>query len=62
MEPTVSLPTPNLFKRKILIKNKRLKPEVEKRQLELLSMGQLTEVIETNDEQNAVEGELDIGK
>ncbi len=61
LEPNIPLPSPNLIKRKILIKNKRLKPEFEKIQLEKYSKGQLTEVIETPDEQNAVEGE-DIGK
>jgi hypothetical protein len=30
LEPGVPLPSPNLLKRKILIKNKRLKLEVEK--------------------------------
>ena len=30
LEPGVPLPSPNQLKRKILIKNKRLKPEVEK--------------------------------
>lgn len=61
LEATVQLPSPNMFKRKILIKNKRLKPDVEKRQLELLNTGHLAEVNEAIDEQNAVEGE-DIGK
>ena len=31
LEPGVPLPAPNDMKRKILIKNKRLKPECEKR-------------------------------
>ena len=30
LEPGIPLPSPNQLKRKILIKNKRLKPEVEK--------------------------------
>ncbi|XP_072218426.1 1-phosphatidylinositol 4,5-bisphosphate phosphodiesterase beta-4-like isoform X1 [Leuresthes tenuis] len=34
MEPGRPLPSPNELKRKILIKNKRLKPEVEQKQLE----------------------------
>uniref|UniRef100_A0AAY4C0F7 1-phosphatidylinositol 4,5-bisphosphate phosphodiesterase n=1 Tax=Denticeps clupeoides TaxID=299321 RepID=A0AAY4C0F7_9TELE len=34
IEPGRSLPSPNDLKRKILIKNKRLKPEVEQKQLE----------------------------
>ncbi|XP_013772515.1 1-phosphatidylinositol 4,5-bisphosphate phosphodiesterase-like [Limulus polyphemus] len=41
LEPGVPLPSPNDLKRKILIKNKRLKPEVEKRELELWRKGQL---------------------
>ncbi|PBC34098.1 1-phosphatidylinositol-4,5-bisphosphate phosphodiesterase [Apis cerana cerana] len=40
LEPGVPLPSPNLLKRKILIKNKRLKPEVEKHELELFRQGQ----------------------
>uniref|UniRef100_M4A226 1-phosphatidylinositol 4,5-bisphosphate phosphodiesterase n=1 Tax=Xiphophorus maculatus TaxID=8083 RepID=M4A226_XIPMA len=36
MDPGHPLPSPNDLKRKILIKNKRLKPEVEQRQLEAL--------------------------
>ena len=44
LEPGVVLPSPNQLRRKILIKNKRLKPEVEKRQLEIfLKEGQLEE-------------------
>ncbi|KAK7504147.1 hypothetical protein BaRGS_00004451 [Batillaria attramentaria] len=39
LEPAVPLPSPNMLKRKILIKNKRLKPEVEKHQLELFQKG-----------------------
>ncbi|KAG7460715.1 hypothetical protein MATL_G00201710 [Megalops atlanticus] len=35
IEPGRPLPSPNDLKRKILIKNKRLKPEVEQKQLEL---------------------------
>lgn len=34
------LPPPSMLKRKILIKNKRLKPEVEKHELELFRQGQ----------------------
>ncbi|XP_069698719.1 1-phosphatidylinositol 4,5-bisphosphate phosphodiesterase-like isoform X2 [Periplaneta americana] len=41
LEPGVPLPSPNQLKYKILIKNKRLKPEVEKAQLELFLQGQL---------------------
>ncbi|XP_066090768.1 1-phosphatidylinositol 4,5-bisphosphate phosphodiesterase beta-4 isoform X2 [Saccopteryx bilineata] len=36
LEPGRPLPSPNDLKRKILIKNKRLKPEVEQKQLEAL--------------------------
>uniref|UniRef100_A0A1A8FNX2 Phosphoinositide phospholipase C n=1 Tax=Nothobranchius korthausae TaxID=1143690 RepID=A0A1A8FNX2_9TELE len=36
LEPGRPLPSPNELKKKILIKNKRLKPEVEQRQLESL--------------------------
>lgn len=35
------LPPPSALKRKILIKNKRLKKEVEQRELELFRQGQL---------------------
>jgi phosphatidylinositol phospholipase C beta len=37
LEPGSLLPTPNILKRKILIKNKRLKPEVEKSNLDFVS-------------------------
>ncbi|CAF0707706.1 unnamed protein product [Brachionus calyciflorus] len=57
IEPGYTLPSPNMFKRKILIKNKRLKPDVEKRQLELLNAGKLIDINEVNEDQNAVEGE-----
>lgn len=40
LEPGISLPPPSLLKRKILIKNKRLKLEVEKQELELFKQGQ----------------------
>ncbi|NXK46718.1 PLCB4 phosphodiesterase, partial [Chauna torquata] len=36
LDPGKALPSPNDLKRKILIKNKRLKPEVEKKQLDAL--------------------------
>ncbi|KAA0187024.1 hypothetical protein HAZT_HAZT009928 [Hyalella azteca] len=39
--PGQPLPSPNQLKRKILIKNKRLKPEVEKQELKLFEQGQL---------------------
>ncbi|XP_052767195.1 1-phosphatidylinositol 4,5-bisphosphate phosphodiesterase beta-4-like isoform X1 [Mya arenaria] len=40
LEPGFPLPCPSTLKKKILIKNKRLKPEVEKRQMELFLKGQ----------------------
>ncbi|XP_067206250.1 1-phosphatidylinositol 4,5-bisphosphate phosphodiesterase isoform X2 [Linepithema humile] len=40
LEPGVPLPPPSMLKRKILIKNKRLKSEVEKQELELFMQGQ----------------------
>lgn len=40
LEPGVPLPPPSALKRKILIKNKRLKPDVEKIELELFQQGQ----------------------
>uniref|UniRef100_T1JJX1 Phosphoinositide phospholipase C n=1 Tax=Strigamia maritima TaxID=126957 RepID=T1JJX1_STRMM len=48
LEPGVPLPSPNQLKRKILIKNKRLKPEMEKQELELFLKGQLK--VEDDDE------------
>ncbi|KAG1691076.1 1-phosphatidylinositol 4,5-bisphosphate phosphodiesterase beta-4 [Nymphon striatum] len=41
LEPGVPLPSPNMLKKKILIKNKRLKPDDEKRELELFWKGML---------------------
>ncbi|KAL5008396.1 hypothetical protein ScPMuIL_013977 [Solemya velum] len=49
LEATVPLPSPNQLKKKILIKNKRLKPEVEKRQMELFLIGQEQAIIEDNE-------------
>lgn len=46
--PGQPLPSPNQLKRKILIKNKRLKPEVEKQELELFLQGQL-ELVDDDD-------------
>ncbi|RCN25807.1 Phosphatidylinositol-specific phospholipase C, X domain protein [Ancylostoma caninum] len=44
LEPGVPLPSPNRLRRKILIKNKRLKPEIEKHQLDqFLREGKLDE-------------------
>ncbi|XP_063828757.1 1-phosphatidylinositol 4,5-bisphosphate phosphodiesterase isoform X1 [Ostrinia nubilalis] len=51
LEPGVPLPPPSLLKRKILIKNKRLKPEVEKQELELFRQGQF--VIEDEEKEDA---------
>lgn len=50
-EPGVALPPPSLLKRKIMIKNKRLKPEVEKSELELFRKGQF--VIEDEEKEDA---------
>jgi len=47
----VPLPPPSLLKRKIMIKNKRLKPEVEKSELELFRKGQF--VIEDEEKEDA---------
>ena len=41
LKPGVSLPSPERLKKKILIKNKRLSPEVEKKELELFRKGEL---------------------
>lgn len=43
LEPGKPLPAPNELKMKIMIKNKRLKPDVEKQELELFRKGQLAE-------------------
>lgn len=50
-EPGVALPPPSLLKRKIMIKNKRLKQEVEKKELELFRQGQF--VIEDEEKEDA---------
>ncbi|CAH8510930.1 unnamed protein product [Heterobilharzia americana] len=49
LEPGVPLPPPEKLKRKILIKNKRLKPEAEKQQLELFLKGQTDAIQEENE-------------
>ncbi|OON20455.1 Phosphatidylinositol-specific phospholipase C, X domain protein [Opisthorchis viverrini] len=49
LEPGAPLPPPEKLKRKILIKNKRLKPEAEKQQLELFLKGQTDAIQEEND-------------
>ncbi|CAH1960133.1 unnamed protein product [Acanthoscelides obtectus] len=51
LEPGAPLPPPCALKRKILIKNKRLKPEVEKQELELFRQGQF--VIEDEEKEDA---------
>ncbi|XP_060804194.1 1-phosphatidylinositol 4,5-bisphosphate phosphodiesterase isoform X5 [Amyelois transitella] len=51
LEPGQPLPPPSALKRKILIKNKRLKPEVEKQELELFRQGQF--VIEDEEKEDA---------
>lgn len=50
-DPGVPLPPPCLLKRKILIKNKRLKPEAEKHELELFLKGEF--VIEDDFKEDA---------
>ncbi|KAI1722922.1 phosphatidylinositol-specific phospholipase c, X domain-containing protein [Ditylenchus destructor] len=58
LETGVPLPSPNRLKRKILIKNKRLKSDVEKHQMEqFLREGKLDEEDEM---ENAVEGAPDV--
>ncbi|KAJ8308545.1 hypothetical protein KUTeg_013419 [Tegillarca granosa] len=54
LEPGVPLPSPNQLKRKILIKNKRLKPEVEKKNLEAFLRGQENEVSEPGEDPNVI--------
>ena len=41
LQPGVQLPSPERLKKKILIKNKRLSTEVEKKELELFRKGEL---------------------
>lgn len=52
--PGVPLPPPCLLKKKILIKNKRLKPEVEKQDLELFKQGQFVIEDEVKEDASAV--------
>ncbi|XP_012278483.1 1-phosphatidylinositol 4,5-bisphosphate phosphodiesterase isoform X2 [Orussus abietinus] len=56
LEPGVPLPPPSLLKRKILIKNKRLKPEVEKQELELFKQGQFVIEDEVKEDASAPPG------
>ncbi|XP_047099510.1 1-phosphatidylinositol 4,5-bisphosphate phosphodiesterase isoform X3 [Schistocerca piceifrons] len=51
LEPGAPLPPPSALKNKIMIKNKRLKPEVEKQGLELFRKGQF--VIEDEEKEDA---------
>ncbi|XP_046981593.1 1-phosphatidylinositol 4,5-bisphosphate phosphodiesterase isoform X2 [Schistocerca americana] len=51
LEPGAPLPPPSALKNKIMIKNKRLKPEVEKLGLELFRQGQF--VIEDEEKEDA---------
>lgn len=51
LDPGAPLPPPSALKRKILIKNKRLKTEVEKQELELFRQGQF--VIEDEEKEDA---------
>ncbi|XP_057321910.1 1-phosphatidylinositol 4,5-bisphosphate phosphodiesterase-like [Microplitis mediator] len=53
LEPGHPLPPPSALKRKILIKNKRLKPEVEKVELELFLSGNYEAKDETVEDPNA---------
>ena len=53
LEPGAPLPSPNDLKRKILIKNKRLKPDVEKMELELMKKGQLQPDDEEDEHEDA---------
>ncbi|ESO09820.1 hypothetical protein HELRODRAFT_92027 [Helobdella robusta] len=55
LEPGVPLPSPNSLKRKILIKNKRLKPDVEKVQLEMFYQGQDKAILDFNESEEPVE-------
>ncbi|KAI3413707.1 PLC-beta C terminal [Globodera pallida] len=51
LEPGVALPSPNRLRRKILIKNKRLKKEEERRQMEALSQGRLLDEEDPSEDQ-----------
>ncbi|XP_035672368.1 1-phosphatidylinositol 4,5-bisphosphate phosphodiesterase beta-4-like isoform X1 [Branchiostoma floridae] len=55
LEEGKDLPPPNALKRKILIKNKRLKPEMEKKQLELFWKGEGN--LEVEEEEHSESGE-----
>ena len=55
-DPGVSLPPPNLLKNKILIKNKRLKKEVEAQELELFKKGQFVITDDVKEDASAAAG------
>ncbi|XP_038212511.1 1-phosphatidylinositol 4,5-bisphosphate phosphodiesterase isoform X2 [Zerene cesonia] len=54
LEPGQPLPPPSALKRKIMIKNKRLKSEVEKQELELFRQGQFVIEDEVKEDASAV--------
>jgi phosphatidylinositol phospholipase C, beta len=54
LEPGVPLPPPSALKRKILIKNKRMKPDQEKAEMELFLKGQLVLDNEEKEDASAV--------
>ncbi|XP_026498021.1 1-phosphatidylinositol 4,5-bisphosphate phosphodiesterase isoform X1 [Vanessa tameamea] len=54
LEPGQPLPPPSALKRKIMIKNKRLKAEVEKQELELFRQGQFVIEDEVKEDASAV--------
>ncbi|XP_047508665.1 1-phosphatidylinositol 4,5-bisphosphate phosphodiesterase isoform X2 [Pieris napi] len=54
LEPGMPLPPPCLLKKKIMIKNKRLKQEVEKQELELFRQGQFVIEDEVKEDASAV--------
>uniref|UniRef100_A0A182N609 1-phosphatidylinositol 4,5-bisphosphate phosphodiesterase n=1 Tax=Anopheles dirus TaxID=7168 RepID=A0A182N609_9DIPT len=60
LDPGAALPPPSSLKRKILIKNKRLKTEVEKKELELFLQGEF--VIEDEDKEDASAVPTDVTK
>lgn len=54
LEPGAALPPPSALKRKIMIKNKRLKPEVERQELELFRQGQFVIEDEVKEDAGAI--------
>ncbi|PIK62741.1 phospholipase C beta, partial [Apostichopus japonicus] len=57
LESKVPLPSPNKLKRKILIKNKRLKPEVEKRHMELFLTRPEAAVLDDDDGEEDIDSD-----